>query len=211
MTTPYVVEKIWLGRTVLVIGGGPSAPHALCDETLRDCPRIVVNHACQLAPDADMLVALDGNWPEAFRSFAGLRVTGVSDVDLDALYIGPSYERIAIDTGHVIEVRNSGLTAIRLAAAAGAARIVIAGFDPETPGHFDGYPSEETIFDGVPYPGATQGLAALIAELTAQGVVVEHADVVSNNDRRDAPLTKAESVCAEEVGAPPVGKKKTRK
>lgn len=211
MTTPYTVEKLWPGRTVLILCGGPSAPPALDNEALRACPRIVVNHACQLAPDADMLVALDGNWPEAFRSFAGLRVTGVADDNLDALYIGPSYERITIEAGHVIEVRNSGLTAIRLAAAAGAARIVITGFDPETPGHFDGYPSEETIFNGVPYPGATQGLAALIAELAAQGVVVEHANAVSNNGRCDALPATAESASAEEAGVPPVGKKKTRK
>ena len=165
MTTTWKITPDWQGQTVAVLASGPNMSQEVAD-ALREHRRIVVNFTHRLAPDADMLVALDGNWPQELRDFAGLRVTGVLDDDLDALYIGPRWERVQMAPGHEIEVHNSGLTAIRIAAQMGAARIILAGFDLGTPGHWYDDVQEE-------YIGVAQGIAALEAELTARGVIVE--------------------------------------
>lgn len=134
-------------------------------DSLRQHRTIVVNDAHLLAPWADMLVALDGNWPQALREFAGVKVTSVADETLDARYIGPRWERVGS-----LEVVNSGLTAIRLAADMGAARIILAGFDPEAHGHFEGHPGGHQEQGPEPYPGLTAGLKQLCAELRARGI-----------------------------------------
>ena len=165
MTTTWKITPDWQGQTVAVMASGQNMSQEVAD-ALREHRRIVVNHTHRLAPDADMLVAMDGNWPQEFRDFAGLRVTGVLDDDLDALYIGPRWERVQMEAGRQIEVHNSGLTAIRVAAAMGASRIILAGFSPDTPGHW--YDNQHDAYTGV-----AQGLAAIEAELTARGVIVE--------------------------------------
>ena len=166
MTTTWKITPDWQGQTVAVLASGPNMSQEVAD-ALRKHRRIVVNFTHRLAPNADMLVAMDGNWPQELRDFAGLRVTGVQDDDLDALYIGPRWERVQIAPGHEIEVHNSGLTAVRIAAQMGASRIILAGFAPETPGHW--YDNQQDAYTGV-----AQGLAAIEAELTARGVIVEH-------------------------------------
>lgn len=161
MTTAWQPQGQWKGATVAVLASGPSMSAELA-QSLREHRTIVVNFACRAAPWADMLVALDGNWPQELREFAGMRVTGVADEDLDALYVGHRSERIMLTPSHQIEVRNSGLMAVRIAAEMGAARIMLAGFDPgEAP------PGE--------YPGLAEGLRAITSELQARGLVVEHA------------------------------------
>lgn len=168
MTTPWTIPAdLWAGETVAILGAGPSLTEAAV-AAVRQHPSIAVNDALLLAPHAAMLVALDGNWPQAYRDFAGLRVAGVVDDELDAYYIGPSYERIEVAPGHTVELRNSGLTALRLAAAGGAARVILVGFDPETSAHFNALEGADQ-----PYPHLAAGLAAIIAELNARGIVVE--------------------------------------
>lgn len=116
MTTTWKITPDWQGQTVAVLASGPNMSQEVAD-ALREHRRIVVNHTHRLAPDADMLVAMDAHWPQEFRDFAGLRVTGVMDDDLDALYIGPRWERVQIAPGHEIEIHDSGLTAVRISAA----------------------------------------------------------------------------------------------
>lgn len=170
MTTPYALNPLWPGATVAVLASGPSLTPALA-ESMRLHKTIAVNEAHRLAPWADVLVGLDGNWPAAWRAFPGQRLTGVADETLDADYIGPMWERVTLAPGHTIEIRNSGLAAVRIAAALGAARIVLAGFDhPRQPGHF--YDDE---VDAGHYTGLAEGLAALTAELAARGIMVERA------------------------------------
>lgn len=170
MTTPHTIERIWPGLTVAVLASGPSLTPELVARLRRAADRvIVVNGAHRLAPWADVLVALDGNWPDEFRAFEGMRITAVADDSLNALYIGPRFETIRLAEGHHIEVANSGLTAVRLAAQLGAGTIILAGFDwPAQEGHFYDDPPEV-------YPGNVEGLAAIVAELTAAGVTVRAA------------------------------------
>lgn len=166
MTTLWHPNGEWAGATVAVLGAGPSLT-ADAVEALQVDRIVAVNFACRLAPEADMLVALDGNWPQELREFAGLRVTGVEDPELDALYVGPRWERVQLAPGHEVEIHNSGLAAIRIAAQMGAQRIMLFGFDhPGRRGHF---------YDDVEheYFGLAEGLAQIAAELTARGVTVE--------------------------------------
>jgi hypothetical protein len=166
MTTPWTPTGEWQGATAAVLGAGPSLTLEAV-EALRHHFCIAVNFACRAAPWADMLVALDGNWPQEFRDFSGLRVTGCEDDDLDALYIGHRFQRVRTAAGE-IEIRNSGLEAIRIAAEMGASRIILAGFEPERPAHF--YDDE---VDTGGYPGVAEGLAQITDELAARGVTVE--------------------------------------
>lgn len=167
MTTPWKPSGEWAGATVAVMGSGPSLTADVAD-SLRQHRSIAVNYALRLAPWADMLVALDGNWPAEFRAFEGMRVTGIADEGLDALYAGPQYESVQLAPNHQIEIHNSGLAAIRIAAAMGASRIILAGFDPELRGHF--YDDE---VDTGGYVGLSAGLRQITAELKARGIAVE--------------------------------------
>lgn len=168
MTTTWTITPEWQGQTVAVLASGQNMSQEVAD-ALREHRRIVVNYTHRLAPDADMLVAMDGNWPQEMREFAGLRVTGVQDDSLDAIYIGPRWERVQLAPGHQIEIHNSGLTAVRIAAQMGAARIILAGFEPETPGHWYDNEVDSSNF----YTGLAQALQDLTVELQAKGVKVE--------------------------------------
>lgn len=175
--TIWAIPKLWPGETVAIIAGGPSVNQALAD-SVRQHKRIVVNHAYMLAPDADMLLALDSDpafFAQAFEAgFAGLMLCGGVFELPGVHYIGQRFERIVLGVNHIIETRNSGLTAIRIAAEAGAAKILLLGFDPERHGHFEGYADPAGQSTGPePYQGMTAGLAAIIAELRAKGIEVE--------------------------------------
>lgn len=166
MTRWAVPPDLFAGETVAVIVLGPSMTQALADG-VRQHKRIAVNDAYALAPDADMLFAHDIAWwkrhPEA-QDFAGLKVSG-QEGDIDALYLAMPDEIITLAPSHILQTRNSGLMAIRIAAMAGAARILLCGFQPERePEH---------------YPGLAEGLAAIITELRAKGVEIERADSIN--------------------------------
>lgn len=166
MTTPWKNEPLWPGETVAVLACGPSLSQEVAD-ALRVHRTIAVNEAIRLAPWADMLVALDDvSWTEELRGFPGMRLTGIENADLDAFYIGHRFERIRLGASCEVEIRNSGLAAIRIAAQMGAARILLAGFEPDRPGHFYDDEVDE-------YVGVAIGIKQLSAEFAAQGVVVE--------------------------------------
>ena len=65
----WTVPRMWEGQTVAVLASGPSLTPALA-QRLRVHRTIAVNHAHRLAPWADMLLALDGGWPDELRQFA---------------------------------------------------------------------------------------------------------------------------------------------
>jgi len=73
------------------------------------------------------------------------------------------YETVTIGPGHVTEIRNNALAAIRIAALAGAAKILLLGFDPER---------YEAIHAHTGFYGLVQGLEQIIAELRGKGVTV---------------------------------------
>lgn len=172
MTTPLKISPIWQGQTVAVLASGKTLTQALAD-SVAHLPRIAVRRAFRMAPDADFVLSLDGPpnfgfWDES-AACTGTRVCGV-ECDLDAAYLNIAHEPVTLGPGHVIEIRNNGIAAIRLAAMLGAAKILLLGFAPEPFEHF--YSDVDADWDK--YPGLSIALPALVAELRASGIEVEH-------------------------------------
>jgi hypothetical protein len=178
MTKPWTNDRPWQGLTAAVLACGPSMSGELA-EALREHRTIAVNEAIRVAPWADATLALDANWTTEQRSFAGLRLTGIEDPELDAFYIGHRFERIRLAPSHVVEISNSGLAAIRLAAEMGAARILLAGFEPESPGHF----YDDEVHE---YVGIAIGIRQLTEELAQRGVTVERYELPPAADVKPA-------------------------
>lgn len=176
MTTPWIVPRMWEGETVAVLASGPSMTQALAD-SVKQHRRICARRSVRFAPDADMLVTLDGPsdaefWPEA-KGFSGICVIGYECDEADAMYVNLPHERITLGEGHAIEVRNNGLVAIRVAARAGAAKILLLGFDR---GRYEARASNVAIG----FRGMEEGLSALIAELRGKGIEIERVDSVGD-------------------------------
>lgn len=168
MTTPWTIPAdLWAGETVAILGAGPDMTAELA-ATARGHKTIAVNRAVKFAPWADMFVALDPHHPfwEAAADFSGLRVCGV-ECEIDALYAGMFYETVRLGEGHTLQIRNNALAAIRIAALAGAAKILLLGFDPER---------YEEVHAHTGFHGLKQGLEQISAELRARGIGVERLD-----------------------------------
>jgi len=169
MTTPWNPDGIWQGETVAILGAGPDMTAELA-ATAKGYKTIAVNRAVKFAPWADMFVALDPHhpfWEERDNvGFKGISVCGV-ECDYDAMYAGMFYERVNMADGHTLEVRNNALAALRIAARAGASKIILLGFDTAR---------YEWVHAETGFRGLTEGLAQMIAELTAAGIVIEQID-----------------------------------
>lgn len=70
-------------------------------------------------------------------------------------------ERVSLQTGTVLHIRNNSISAIRLAADLGASKIVLVGFDPAA------YEKKND------FSGFAVALDALITELREKGISVE--------------------------------------
>lgn len=165
MTTPWnIPPDLWAGQTVAILGAGPDMTAELA-QTANGFKTIAVNRAVKFASWADMFVALDPHhpfWEEAERlGFNGLRVCGI-ECDLDALYPGLMYETVG-----ALQIRNNALAAIRIAALAGAKKIILLGFDPER---------YEEVHAHTGFTGLVEGLKQITAELQANGIEVERID-----------------------------------
>lgn len=155
------------GKTVLVVGGAPcDVSAATADYT------IAASSGIKYAPNADMLVTIDNVMPPqgvgADATHGGLRVVGIPTDDPAHLYVALPYEAVEVAGRGTVHVRNNGISAIRLAAECGAARIVLAGFAPAA---YDAA-NEQFGYAGV----VAAALPALIAELAARGVTVEYCE-----------------------------------
>ncbi len=196
MTTQWQVPRMWKGETVAILGAGPDMTAKLA-ESARGLRTIAVNRAVKFAPWADLFVALDPHhpfWEEAENvGFKGMAVCGV-ECDLDALYAGMFYEKVTMGPGHVIEVRNNALAAIRIAAMAGASKILVLGFDPER---------YEEVHAHTGFRGLVQGLEQIIAELRGKGIEIERIDSEKQMPgTRPARRSDAETDAAEVLPAP---------
>jgi len=128
----WTIPPMWFGKTVAILASGPSLTGAVA-EAVRcvGVPTIAINDTFRRAPWADMLYAADPEWwrvnPEAL-DFAGLRAS-VSKVDSVLQLQNTGVEGFdphpfAIRTGG-----NSGYQAVHIAIHAGAARVLLCGFD----------------------------------------------------------------------------------
>lgn len=131
-------RPIWKDDTVFCLASGPSLTQEIADK-VKGRKTIVVNSSCILAPWADVLYFTDSGWyekhRETVRDWPGLvicmaraakhelpdkikRVKGEFRLDF-----------VPREPETVRQGRSSGHTAISLAIALGAARIVLLGYD----------------------------------------------------------------------------------
>lgn len=171
----WTIPREWERETVAVLASGPSMTRAQADQVrAAGIPAIVVNSTFQLAPWADILYAADAAWwqhtPGA-KQFEGIKVAceevrGVHQIDR-AGKVGYDDRQDAVHT-----FGNSGAQAIQIAAKAGAARILLLGFDMQG-GHWHGRhptPLRETMQDI--YPIWRDHMGVLAASLKSRGVQV---------------------------------------
>lgn len=124
----------WKGRTVVCIASGPSLTEEDCERARRaGLPTIVTNTTFKRCPWAEVLFGFDGKWWKHYRR------------DVDAVFKGarltcaPAGHReggaeLLLHASWFTSFHNSGANAISLAIAAGAARVVLIGFDCQKTG-----------------------------------------------------------------------------
>lgn len=131
----FAMPRMWVGQTAVILASGPSMSESVAQSVHESgCRSIAVNNTFRLAPWADILYAADEVWwkntPDAMQ-FAGLKVSvgcikGVHQMR-NSGKVGFDPDPTALRTGG-----NSGYQAIHLAAHAGAATILLCGFDMHT-------------------------------------------------------------------------------
>jgi len=170
------VPLLWPGQTVAVLASGPSMTPQVAD-AVRSVPSIVINDTFRLAPWAALLYAADDAWwqanPDAL-AFPGLKVTVGSVPGVEQLRnsgstgFDPNPE--CLRTGG-----NSGYQGVHIAAQAGAARILLCGFDMTAlkGAHWFG-PHRHGLVNTAPetYARFIRRFADLKAALDARGVEV---------------------------------------
>lgn len=119
----------WRGRTVVCIASGPSLTAADCEAArAAGHPAIVTNTSFRIAPWANILFGHDSRWWKAHLD--EVRASGFAGRLLTASPLGGN---LGIETTHhcgwLRSYPNSGAASIGIAIAAGAARIVLLGFD----------------------------------------------------------------------------------
>jgi hypothetical protein len=156
---------MWAGETVAVIGAGPGMTVEVADQ-YREYKTIAANRALRFAPWADMFVCIDTDaafWEgEEVKAFDGIKVCGTV-CDIDARYVGMHYEKVQTHDGE-LHIRNNALEAMRIAASSGAAKIILAGIDPE---------AYQEIHGVTGFRGLAEGLQQVIDNLRSSGVEVE--------------------------------------
>lgn len=145
MTTAWKVPPMWRGRTVAVLASGPSMSLQVATLARRAGAAVAVNDTYRLAPWADVLYGADADWwrrnPQA-RDFPGLKVCADDSLlwpeVLNLRHTGKS--GFDPDPTCIRSGGNSGYQAVHVAAQAGAARILLCGFDMGG-GHWHGAPA----------------------------------------------------------------------
>ena len=139
------IPPMFAGQTVAVLASGESMSQAVAD-SVRHLPRIAINDTYKLARDAEVIYASDSMWwlgnPDAL-SCPGIKATiepvrGISPNVPDCVRVLANTGREGFDpAGGFRTLNNSGGVGIQIAAHAGAARILLLGFDMRG-GHWHG-------------------------------------------------------------------------
>lgn len=169
MATPWTVPAMWAGRVVLVLATGPSLPGLLkqLPKGRSGAASVAVNDAFRLAPWADMLYGADPVWwrhhaPDALK-FAGLKATANDSCEFRAVRcLRPSgAEGFDPDPACIRTGGNSGYQAVHVAIHAGAARIVLLGFDMRGDHYFGRHAEPLSNTDAATYARWTERFDAL--------------------------------------------------
>lgn len=172
------------GRTVVILGNGPSLARFM-PQQVQGVPLIAINSACRwarpVATPADLLYFADNSWNEAHPALAlawpGVVVTSNRYAAARLAPLGLRLDVTALtyavgvhpDATHA----SSGHTSAALAAAMGAARVVLLGFDGGHRGgraqwHDDYREGDESVYADRMIPGwrdLVPGLARLGCEV----------------------------------------------
>lgn len=169
------------GQMCLVFGTGPSLS-GLWQERASSLPKIAVNDAIYIVPDADVHYACDQSWwehhlpklSEAGPVRVGYEVRGLPGV---VSLKGSGDKGFDPRLGYVRHGSNSGAQAVHLAAQLGASSIVLVGFDLQAGAngrHFFGeHPPE--IRRNSPYDLFIDRFGVLGRQLAGRGVEVVNA------------------------------------
>lgn len=172
MTKHFKIERIWEGRTVAVLGNAPTLEAELL-ALPQPIPAIVCNQAAAKAPWADMMVSIDANWNAAADAYTGPRIIGFESDEVDAYFLHMPHEQVLVSATETLHIRANLISAIRIAAAAGAAKILVLGIDLE-------YYQEH-----LSAPGIVAAYSALVVELGAGGIVVERFAAAKSDQEAD--------------------------
>jgi hypothetical protein len=169
----------WAGRTVYLIGGGPSLRGFDFDRLQGKGIIVAINDAVRFAPFADCLVSIDTKWMNrrygVLRGFQGESVIIVPDDYITRhrhatrLYrvnaVGISPTPGAVHTGE-----NSGFAALGLSIMRGARTIYLLGYDMTEAGHFHAGYKWECRFGVNDYGRWSAMFSTLAVEAEARGI-----------------------------------------
>lgn len=180
-----IVEKIWLGETVVILGGGSSLTREDVDFCRGKARVIAIKEAVQLAPWADALYAADYKYWSFYKGvpeFRGLKFaieqTETPPIEWPDVQVlrNTGEHGLELDPSGLRTGFNSGYQALNLAVHLGAARIVLLGFDC-----WRGPTGEQNWFGAhpnhtqSPYPIFLQAFATIAEPLAEAGVDVVNA------------------------------------
>lgn len=144
MATPWTVPRMWPGRTVAILASGPSMSQDIADAVRASgVPALVTNETFRLAPWADLLFAADSAWwssrAQDALKFPGLKVTTNESTPFRQVLHLRAGERLGFDPdpSRLATGGNGGYQALHIAVHAGAARVLLFGFDMRG-GHWHG-------------------------------------------------------------------------
>lgn len=181
------IPKIWPGRTVYILGGGPSL--AAVDITRLNGQRVIAcNQAYRLAPWIDAVCFMDLDWlrlpsnKQGLREFRGLKISAHkghisdlgSELGIRVVNSKKHVEGISTDPDVVHNNTNTGAFAINVAVQLGAKRIILLGFDMQPVGgqnnyHAD-YPPPRQGQEKNPYPKFLARFPKIAESLKALGI-----------------------------------------
>ena len=136
MATPWKVPPMWQGKTVAILASGPSLTPEQCSHVAAaGLPAIAINDTFRLAPWADMLYAADTGWwryhAQDALKFQGLKVTAHESCEFPAVKLLKRSGDLGFDPDprFIRTGGNSGYQALHIAIHAGAARVLLLGYD----------------------------------------------------------------------------------
>lgn len=186
------------GRTVAIIGGGPSLAGFDLSGIPEHWPKIAVNNSYRLLPDAEALFFADSRWwkvhqAEIIAHFRGEIITNCPDTKA---VTHPRVHRLKreyhepIGIGDKIAGRDSGTMAVNLAANLGASKIVLFGIDMTYAGERSHW-HQDHIWATSPqrYENTfAPVLSRMVAELRKRGIGVSRATEPGLSDIPFEPL-----------------------
>ena len=139
----------WQGKTVILIGGGPSLRTfnflRLKRQRMNGVIVVAINDAVKRAPFSNVVISIDSLWlGRRFHVLRAFRGEKIAVVDGSRTIFRPGIRyfvrsqeaRLSEDMGVICAGENSGFAALGMSLMRGASKIFMLGFDMNGPGHF---------------------------------------------------------------------------